>query len=108
MDDQERVALSEAELAAFAQRVDRWAQSLSPRERAFLQQMLADAADAANEDVSGYANLTSLVQDEVAGFASGMFGPDSFIGTIVGYADGVARAEEDYASATFAPEDRTR
>ncbi len=100
-----RIAMTEAELSAFAQKLDAWAQTLPGKERAFLQQMLADASDAANEDISGYANLSSLLNDDVAGFAD--FGPGgSLIGSVVGYAEGVSRAEAELPIGVFNPADK--
>ena len=103
MIDAERVAMTDAELAAFARKLDLWTATLLPRERTFLQQMLADAADAANEDISGYANLSTLVSDDdVTGYAD--FGPaGSAIGTVLDYAGGVSRAEAELPAGIFAP-----
>lgn len=105
MDSEQRVMMNESELASFARKLDRWAQSLPDKERTFLAQMLADAADAANEEVSGYANLSSLAQDDVAGYVMGL---NSFVNTIAGYAEGVTRAEAELSSPPFATGERDR
>ena len=102
--------MTEAELAVFAQKLAAWAKDLTPNEREFFEQMLADAADAANQDASGYANLSSLLHqdDEVAGYAGVSPNLHSLIRLVVGYADGVARAEAEYASTSYAPGDQLR
>jgi hypothetical protein len=101
MVDQERMALTEDELTAFARKLDVWAGSLTAREQAFLEQMLADAADAANEDISGYANLSSIVSDDVGGYAgiSATAGP--VVGAVVGYARGLAGEEAEGTGGPF-------
>jgi hypothetical protein len=97
-----RIMVTESELATFAQKMALWAKDLSPKERTFLEQMLADAADAANQDASGYANLSSLLnQEDVEGYAGVSPNLHSLIRLVVGYADGIARAEADYAATTF-------
>jgi hypothetical protein len=102
MTEESRVMVTEGELATFAQKLAMWAKDLSPNERAFLEQMLADAADAANQDASGYANISSLLaQDDVGGYAGVSPGLHSLIRLVVGYADGIARAEAEYAATTF-------
>src|SRR5512142_1209387 len=90
--------LTEMELMAFSQKLETFAETLSPREQAFLSQMLADARDAATQDVSGYANLEAALagEDDVQGF--GMFSaPASIGGMIAGYAAGVSEAESEFA-----------
>jgi hypothetical protein len=99
-----RLSLAPEELAAFSVKLEGWAvESLSPRERAFLEQMLADAADAANEDPSGYPNLTSVVREdrEVAAYAAGSEA-GSLSGAVADYAAGWARQEEDAAADALA------
>ncbi|MGH2585795.1 MAG: hypothetical protein ACRDJE_12850, partial [Dehalococcoidia bacterium] len=100
---EERMALTEDELAAFARKLDAWAGSLTERERTFLEQMLADAADAANEDISGYANLSSIVSDDVGGHSeiSAVAGP--VVGAVVGYARGLAGEEAEGTGGPFHP-----
>jgi len=99
MNDQ-RVMLTEAELGAFTQKLALWAGSLSGNEQAFLQQMLADAADAANEDVSGYVDLSSLDQeDDVQGFGIFPGASGALIGSISGYAQGLAREDAETVGA---------
>jgi hypothetical protein len=63
MNDQ-RVVLTDADLSAFVQKMAAFSESLSSKEQAFLNQLLADAADAANLDVSGYVDLHSLLDDD--------------------------------------------
>ena len=92
-----RIVLTTEELADLAQKLEGFASSLPERERAFLEQMLTDASDAANEDPSGYANLNSVVDDddEVSGYSMAMPGMGSVFGTVVGYAGGLARDEAE-------------
>jgi hypothetical protein len=99
MTNDTRVTLTEAELQAFSRKLDAWAGSLSAREQLFLQQMLADAADAANEDMSGYAFLPDGEEDgEVQGYAFGMVAESSLGDSITTYAQGLTRAEEELAT----------
>ncbi len=99
MNDQTRVALDDSELAAFVQKLELWAQGLPQKERAFLEQMLADAADAANDDASGFANLSSLVGDDVGGYASL---PGGVVRrSVAGYAGGLSDPAEGFAPNAF-------
>jgi len=91
-----QTTLTAGELAAFARKLDAFTRSLAPQERAFFSQLLVDAADAANEDVSGYINPDvanpDVADDDVSGF--GLFDPagQSSLGALAGYAEGVTRA----------------
>jgi hypothetical protein len=90
---QTRIALSREELASFARKLDGFIRTLRPREAEFVNQMLADAADAANEDPSGYANLLAVVGDaDVEGHALGV-GPA--FAAVAGYAAGVEKEEAE-------------
>ncbi|MGD3916106.1 hypothetical protein QT616_22605, partial [Xanthomonas citri pv. citri] len=86
-----QTTLTAGELSAFARKLDAFTRSLAPQERVFFSQLLADAADAANEDVSGYIN-PDVADDDVVGF--GMFDPagQSSFGALAVYAEGVGRA----------------
>ena len=102
--DEQQVLLEGAELAAFAQKLGAWTQSsLSARERIFLEQMLADAADAANQDVSGYVNLSSFPSDDVAGSTTFAAAVGSVIDSVVGYAHGLAASGADALGTSFDP-----
>lgn len=96
-----RVTLSDPELAIFSQKLDAWTRGLSDPERRFFQQILADAADAANDDASGFANLGSIVGEDVGGFAQ--IGEVS--GSVVAYAQGIGNAERDLMSNLFTSEE---
>lgn len=102
MVEETRVTLPPEELAALGLKLESWATGhLSPKERAFLEQMLADAADAANEDPSGYANLASVTRQdrEVSGYAAG----SSPLSTaVLDYAQGLARDEVEAAADSLA------
>jgi hypothetical protein len=88
------IALTPGELVAFTGKLDAWAQTLTPRERAFLEQLLADARDAAAEGASGYADVESALEaDDVQGFA--FFGQSPFAGLVAGYREGLAQAEAE-------------
>jgi hypothetical protein len=100
MIEEERVALTVDELAEFVRKLDTWAESLPPRERAFLEQMLADAADAANQEASGYVNLSSLVIDDVGGYTNVATG-GAVVGAVIGYARGLANDEIETAGWPF-------
>ncbi len=98
MASDEGVVLSERELLAFSEKLERWATTLSAREQAFLSQLLADARDAATEDIAGYANLETALagDDDVAGF--GLFSAPATLGGMVAtYAAGLSEAEADFA-----------
>jgi hypothetical protein len=90
-----RTAMTPGELAAFSAKLQSWTRTLTPKEAAFLQQMLDDAADAANEDTSGHINFDALGEDddEVEGHA---FGDGKLFDVVAGYAAGVAKAEAEY------------
>ena len=87
--------LSEAELGAFAHKLNQFAAGLSPREREFLGHMLADAAFLANSDESGFADLESGLDDDVAGFDMGT--GESVLGSVFEYGQGLARAQKEAA-----------
>jgi hypothetical protein len=90
-----RTVLSRGELASLARKLDAFIQSLDPQEAEFVNQMLADAADAANEDASGYATLSTLADtDDVEAHAMGI-GP--VFGALAGYSLGVQNAEDELA-----------
>jgi hypothetical protein len=95
-----RAVLTASELTAFVQKLEAWAVSLPPKERAFLEQMVSDAADAANEDASGYVNLASVVpSDEVSGYDLGLSGP---LGSAVTtYAIGIMEGEDPLDDRSF-------
>ena len=96
--DAVRADLAPAERAALAQKLEVWAaEHLTGRERAYLEQMLEDAADAANESASGYANVASALResDEVTGYADGLTG--TIAGSLGSYADALVREEVEYA-----------
>ena len=91
--------LDEAELAEFVQKLDAWAETLSPREQEFLRLMLADAADAASQEAGGYVNVGAGVDPDgdVAAFGDGAFG-EGVAGAVVGYAMGVSQSESEIQS----------
>lgn len=98
-----RTVMSSGELASFASKLQNWMSTLTPKEAAFLQQMLADAADAANEDTSGHLNFDALEDDddEVEGHA---FGGGTF-NALSGYASGLAKAEAEYEAVSDVVQD---
>lgn len=88
--------LSPEELSAFVVKLERFAGGLSHGERVLLQQMIDDAADAATEDASGYAELSGVLQedeDEISGYAMDAGGIDSLGGAVFRYSHGVSRDE---------------
>jgi hypothetical protein len=85
--------LTETELSAFAQKLNSWASSLEPRERDFLNQMLADAAFVASSDESGYIDLESALDDDVQGFD--MDPSMGITASIFEYGQGVARSQNE-------------
>jgi hypothetical protein len=87
--------LTEAELGAFAHKLNAFAESLSPRERDFLGNMLADAAYLANSDEAGYADLESALEDDVAGFDMGAGG--NVLASVFEYGQGISRAQQEAA-----------
>jgi len=89
------MALSASEAARLAHKLDAWMQTLEPREVAFISQMLADAADAANEDASGYVELASVLDDgDLEGHALGV-GPA--YAAVTTYLTGIERGEAELA-----------
>lgn len=88
--------LSEAELSAFVGKLSQWTESLEPREREFLGQMLADAAFVAGSDESGYIELESAFSDDVQGFdldpAAGI------AASIFEYGQGISRSQSEAAA----------
>ena len=94
----QNAAMTEAELVLFARKLDAFTNGLLPKERAFFSTLLADAADAANEDVSGYINPRSFEEDDVSGFAQLGLGDDSMLALLLGYAEGVNRATAEQAA----------
>ena len=93
----QRAVLSEGELAVFVQKLDIWAASLADNERVFLHQLLADAADASNDDASGFANLTSIVTDDVSGY--NRFG--GIGGAVAAYAEGISSNSQSSMQSLF-------
>jgi len=87
--------LTEAELGAFANKLNQFAATLTERERDFLGQMLADAAFLAGSDEAGYADLEGALDDDVQGFD--MAPGDSVIASIFEYGQGVSRAQQEAA-----------
>lgn len=92
------IALTPGELVAFTQKLEAWAGGLSARERSFLEQLLADAHDAAAEDASGFAALEGAFagadfDDDVQGFAMPASSP--FGSLLSGYSEGLAAAEAE-------------
>jgi hypothetical protein len=95
----EPASMTEMELMAFSEKLEAFAEALSPREQEFLAQMLADARDAATQDISGYANLETALggDDDVQGF--GLFSAPATIGGIIAaYAAGISEAESEFAT----------
>lgn len=89
-------ALSPEQLTAFCRKLETFAAGLSDNERTFLHQMIDDAADAANEDASGYAELAGVLgqeEDEVSGYAMDVFGTGALSGSVIRYGTGVERDE---------------
>ena len=101
MPDTNRAMLTEAQMAVFLQKLSAWSATLTAAERAFLEQMLADAADAANDDISGYINLSSLADDDATGYAALATDATPLGRAVVGYASGLARAETEFSPTTF-------
>lgn len=97
MNQESRVTLTDSELAAFGQKLDAWASTLPDAERVFFQQILADAADAANDNASGFANLGSLMSDDLGGFAQ----LSGVSGSVVAYAQGISNANNDLIGNVF-------
>lgn len=54
--DEDRIRAGDAEVAAFAEKLDAWAQTLAPSEQALLNRLLtrAASADPEPEDTEGY------------------------------------------------------
>jgi hypothetical protein len=84
-------ALSAEELTAFVTKLETFAAGLPRKERAFLHQLIDDAADAANEDASGYAELSGVLQEDgnVSGYAMDPLGTRSLSRSVIRYDNGI-------------------
>lgn len=84
-DEQGPVTLTDDELQGFARKLEAWGETLSPREQAFLIQLLGRAA--AGDDVQGYAAVDYFLKiDAIPGESSatpGVSGPPLSAGLLL-------------------------
>ncbi len=79
--DETEDRLTDAEVAEFARKMGQWGEDLTPKERAFLMDIVARAASTASDDVKAYV-LNALTEMEGAWAVRmkgrGVYTPDSF------------------------------
>ena len=96
--------LTDDELAAFARGLEEWAQRLPPRQLAFLRQLLADALEAAVEDISGFVEPAAFLGSPEASIEEfAVVSTASIPAILAAYVEALAAAAEDDPAPSFRP-----
>lgn len=105
MESSERIQLTDRQLMTLSEELNRFMERLPPAQQSFLRQMFADAADAANADVSGYPSFDSMEDDaEVIGYAM-MPASSPITQSLLDYAGGLERDAAEMVTFGFASRD---
>ena len=96
--------LTADELAAFSRELEAWAQRLPPRQRAFLRQLLADALEAAVEDISGFVEPAAFLgSPETSTEEFAVVSTASIPAILAAYVEALAAEAEDDPAPSFRP-----